>query len=252
MDNSGFVLEQDPDSGNLLLIQGNVVFTLVPKQIFQAKAGDEPGVNAGTDGKVEIVTADKLKLVALPALYSAPALKKGLGKIGVIAVSEMNDEGHIAIHPGLHKLFASNYYLGKPDAASLPALDGMPEDTLLHQDSPLLPPGNGMLIKLSFNNKHGEPYVQMIYPAAADVDALLVASNVVKFEPAGPGTVSFIAGGEWHTALLGYEVVTGGPKPWSNQVEFAPIGDANGDGLEDYEVTYPNGDKQKLFSVDGE
>ena len=251
LDNSGFTLEQDPDSGNLLLTQGDIALTLVPKQIFQAKAGEESGVHVGTDGKMEIVTADKLKLVALPALYSAPALLKGLGKINVTAVSEMNDEGHIAIHPGLHKHFAPNYYLGKPDAVSLPALDGLPEDTLLHQDSPLLPPGNGMLIKLSFDNKHGEPYVQMIYPAAADVDALLAASNA-EFEPDGPGTISFIAGGEWHTALLGYEVVTGGPKPWSNQVEFAPIGDANGDGLEDYEVTYPDGDKQKLFSVDGE
>ena len=61
LDNSGFALEQDPDSGNQFLTQGDVAFTLEPKQIFQAKAGDEHGVNVATDGMVEIVTADNLR-----------------------------------------------------------------------------------------------------------------------------------------------------------------------------------------------
>ncbi|RKZ46575.1 MAG: hypothetical protein DRR00_23875, partial [Candidatus Parabeggiatoa sp. nov. 3] len=52
--------------------------------------------------------------------------------------------------------------------------------------------------------------------------------------------------GENHQLQLDNQITPGTP-PADGQIQVTLGNDQNGDGLEDYQITYPNGDQQTLY-----
>jgi hypothetical protein len=57
------------------------------------------------------------------------------------------------------------------------------------------------------------------------------------------GTIHYTQNGETHHAQLADDIVKG-PPPADGLLTLTPIADANGDGIDDFKITYPNGNQQ--------
>ncbi|EDN68259.1 secreted protein [Beggiatoa sp. PS] len=60
------------------------------------------------------------------------------------------------------------------------------------------------------------------------------------------GTIHYTQNGENHHAQLADEIVKGPPPP-DGLLTLTSIADANGDGIDDLKITYPNGDQQVVY-----
>jgi len=60
------------------------------------------------------------------------------------------------------------------------------------------------------------------------------------------GHISAVLAGETHLSQLDSQITQGTP-PTDGQLRLTEIEDANGDGIKDFQITYPNGEQQTLF-----
>jgi hypothetical protein len=108
--------------------------------------------------------------------------------------------------------------------------------------------GSGsILAALVFIDSEGKRREQLILPAIAQSDALYSLAKEVSIDDFG--LVSFRLGGETYRGVVDY-VVTQGPETTTDTLQVESIPDANGDGIADVVLIYPNGDRQMLFVIE--
>jgi hypothetical protein len=107
--------------------------------------------------------------------------------------------------------------------------------------SPALP--NLGLVYYVFAEANGQRRQQILHPAPVDAQALRQWIPGLQFGPYG--TMSVTVGGKLYSGALDYWV--DGSSPGTGAMDVGGVGDANNDGVQDYALIYPNGERQILF-----
>lgn len=234
---AGFIIAQDPLSGDLEVAAGEMLLTLRPLTVRQAAADAVPGLQVDPDGRTRVVTGDGREVIAQPVVQDMEGFVRGVN--GAIQVT---DDGDLTVQVG------GAWFRARPSIFSSPAppeasegLALLPHDRLLGVEQ----------VSLIFPGEGG-PRRQLLPSAPLDRAALGAAVAVipgvdgVDFD--GEGGVSVRMAGQTLEAVFDYGFVQGTP-PVSGGVEFVVTDDVNGDGVDDLTVVYPNGARQLLYMV---
>jgi hypothetical protein len=256
-----WVLTQNPGTGYLELTVENLHYTVLPIQVHQilrqqvAKAMPQ-GLFINPDGKVTFITHTSREIVALPVVQDPPALQQELKRFGLKPMT-MQPNGNLTV-----PLANGAYYNARPDLFSIEMLDSIPVGLdsakaewlsnvvttfLVFEQSATAVTPNPLPAGPGSGTQRRK---QFMYPAAADPEALYALSQdsqtVLKLDGRvclymGTGTQK-----RSYQGLLDYLVTPGTP---SEEVKVLIIKDVNGDGLADYQIVYPNGDKQMMYRL---
>ena len=90
-----------------------------------------------------------------------------------------------------------------------------------------------------FSDDEGGLRQLILYPGVAQPNVLYSSAKAVRIEPFG--LISFKQGSKTYRGVVDYTAS-------ALQVESIP--DANGDGIEDVMLVYPNGEQQKMFVIE--
>ncbi len=231
--NAGLVLTQQANYGYLSVDIEQVRYAVLPLQVRQVinnHRSDDPEAAAGmtlaADGTVTWVTHTGREVVAYPVIQAPAALQDALRAWNLTA--DMQLDGIIKV-PTTEGAF----FMARPNLYSIPVSQEQPLG--LNVTSP---------ISLIFDDEAGIRRQQLIYPAPADTSVLADQSNVIGND----GRVSLQINNRTYQGMLDY-LATSGTRATIGQLEVIDAGDLNGDGLNDYQLIYPNGVKQLLFGM---
>ncbi|GAB6042629.1 Calx-beta domain-containing protein [Endothiovibrio diazotrophicus] len=255
-----FLFAQDTASGQLSSpVASDSLLVLHPVRVETPLSGEGPGLHLSDAGEVRIVTDDGLAVVCLPASGDLAALYDtvsdlGLAEVAVNAHGDLsiplnsgaaplvpNDQGELVIPPSWFLRYVARPALYAPLAESGTAR-GIAVAT-----HPTLHGFYQLIHRFTVENRLRE---QILYPALADWDAVVTAlSHVPGFQRIvqdSEGVLKITLGGTTLATIPDYLVDRYDPLD-SDQVQFAPHADLNGDGTADYLILYPNGDQQALY-----
>ncbi|MCU7835709.1 MAG: hypothetical protein KZQ83_10730 [gamma proteobacterium symbiont of Taylorina sp.] len=91
-------------------------------------------------------------------------------------------------------------------------------------------------------------YRQYLYSTPADWDSLKSTLSTV-FDSVSidiEGVITLVLGNQTYKALMDSAVISGF-KNTKNSLYFNTVGDKNNDGTKDFEVVFPDGDKQIIY-----
>ncbi|MDY6992210.1 MAG: beta-propeller fold lactonase family protein, partial [Pseudomonadota bacterium] len=229
-------------SGDLRLPAGDDVFILAPihvRQIAcQPPATECAGISLNPDGSVQFITAQHRLILAEPSIQDPPALQAALAALGLPEYTAHQDGNlTIPVSPQL-------YFKTRPDKVT--QLTSPFEPLGLEELPEAIAAGlNPFILRFDDNSVRRQHY---FYPAPAHRQELQRAlqgipqASSVKFQ--NNGTVSVKIGGRIYRGAFDYSVIPG-PASQVTQLLISP--DQNGDGHEDLQIIYANGDKQTLF-----
>ncbi len=239
---NGLPIQQVSSHGNLVIVQNTITYILRPVRVRHADKDKRPGVHVRARGVVSIVTEAGQEVETVPAMQNLADFIQGLSGIQLDGL-EMDEQGQMTAKPTHND--SGMYYVGMADLSAEEANDADPLG-LISEDSTFFPTGNQMLVTLVFKDEHGHKHRQRVYSRAAYPD-LLLSQTALGFEVYPNGTLSFTWNDEFYQGLLGYGVLSGSFVSASGRLEFYPTADMNADGIDDFEIVYPNGDRQPLY-----
>ncbi len=234
---------QEPRQGYLILQQGALRLSVQPRIAqfsTQSLADQQEALQLGlqqetllrlpqSDGKV-------LDLFAQPAVQGLCVLQKHFARLGYPRIQVSND-GNLRIQPSDA---ASTWLSLRPDWIATAIVQDSPDGLLL---SGSLFPNGYPSISLIFSDAEGQKRQQFFYTAPADLSALQDAVQNLAIQPFAPWRFSWQ--GNDYTGILHQSVQ---PGKGDGALHIKTIEDANGDGVSDYRVSYPNGDQQLFFN----
>jgi NDP-sugar pyrophosphorylase family protein len=224
---NNFIMDQSDKSGNLQLKVEGLTFEVAPVKVKRVKsntrAADE-SVRLGFGNTVYFKTDDGIEVEAHPVVQDLTTLETLLAAIEIPKI-EITKEGNIKV-PVTDKLWIS----GRAALASEPA------------EAEVGFTFKGDLVVLVFE-KDGQKRQQVLYPAPASNAAIELAEEASLTEE---GILSFKFGETAYKGKLDYAVEKG---ETTESYGVTEIADSNEDGLPDFLITYPKGDKQKLFAL---
>jgi len=234
--NNTWVLNQDAELSHFELTIEPLRFSVLPVSIKKVK--DSAGLTVQDAQRVRFVTNTGLEVLTQPALQAPSALLSALAAFDVSEFT-VQTNGNLQI-PAAEGIWFSV----RPDWLST-ELDAETETGLKIGESPY---GNGFILaSLVFTDNQGKYREQLIPPAIAQPDVLhSLAKNVnVKAD----GLVSFKLGRHTYYGIADY-VVAQSSETITDTLQVESIPDANGDGIADVVLIYPNSERQILFVVE--
>jgi hypothetical protein len=241
---NGLPVQQSQSTGNVTIIQNAITYIVRPIRVMQAAAGTKPGVHwKKSRGVLAIVTQDGQEVETVPAMQNLADFIQGLFGINLTNL-QVDEDGQMRAdpvnRPGL-------YYVGMADISTEEADEAVPLG-IVPEESIFFLAGNRMLRTLVFLDEQGHKRRQRVYPRPAYPE-LLLSQTALGFEVYQDGTLSFTWNGELYQGLLSYGVLSGSFVSASGGVEFYPTYDMNADGVADFEIVYPNGDRQVIYTI---
>jgi hypothetical protein len=222
-------MEQINTTGNLILEIGGLIFEVTPVKVKGAsKTGGTESVRLGFGNTVIFTTKDGLEIEAYPVVQSITTLKALLAALNITKFT-ITDDGNLKVPTLDDRLWIS----GRAALSSEPA--DVAEATGFKF--------KGDLVVLVFENSNGKKRQQVLYPAPASNAIIQQAGGASLSEE---GILSFKLGEKAYTGRLDYGIETGEA---TESYGVTDIEDINGDGAKDFLITYPQGDKQKLFAL---
>ncbi|EDN72543.1 hypothetical protein BGS_0138 [Beggiatoa sp. SS] len=182
-------------------------------------------------------TADKSS--STPGIENPAALQTALIEWGLVRF-EMGSDGNLSISGDPQFKIRPDLFSRITDASLALGLDW--------KTSPLLSGLNQLVFR--FQDKTGAHREQVFYPVAAHPEELQTAlqnqleSEAIDFHH--NGTLSVKIGTRTHTGVFDYTIT---PGTAGTETQLLPIPDKNGDGTEDIQITYRNGDQQILYRI---
>ncbi len=225
-------LTQHPTYGYLSVPVGDHLYTVLPlraRQVFHSSRRDDSttaGLTLDANGTVTFVTYMGREVIGTPVIQAPAALQEALHQWNLQA--EMQPDGNVKVPSA-----EGNYFMARPNLYS--TLTSSAEPLGLTLTSP---------VALVFEDDTGKRRNQVIYPAAANPAALRAAGGNTVLE--NDGRVTLAVGSRVYRGKLDY-LVTSGARGATDQVQVVVVPDVNGDGLEDYQIIYPEGRLQVMF-----
>jgi hypothetical protein len=237
----GVQMQQDSETGLLVLHLDNMAYPLLPlqlRQILPEQLRDNKphvGLHVSHTGEVVFVTHTGRYVYAVPMLYApqeflAEVTNLGLGTAGITANGQvqinLSELEYLQLRPSLLSSKTDMNYLGIAYVPSV-YVDGVHEMLFVYQ-------APDEVIR-----------EQKLYPAAVDDEALRTLAAQVEIYMDGRVEIFNASGQLEHSGQLGYNVLRG--TKGGGKMLIEAIGDVNADGKTDYHLTYPNGDRQVLY-----
>jgi hypothetical protein len=228
------VLTQHPRYGYLMVNVNQVRYAVLPlrlRQIINTQRSEEQtpsGMTLSPEGTVTFVTHTGREVTAYPVIQNPDALQEALRNWGLTV--DMQADGNLKV-PTTN----GTYYIARPSIYSTPVSKDVPVGLTV------TPP-----VSLIFDDDTETRRQQLIYPAAANSDALREADNNTVL--GNDGRLTLRVGNRFYQGMLDY-LVTSGTRTSDGQLQVLDLGDVNEDGLTDYQIIYPNGVKQMMFGM---
>ena len=256
--NSGGATVTQLSSGQITFSGDGYMAVSLPVAIVQAETGQAPGVYYGDNGDILLITADGLGIRAyarhadsasLQSLLSHMSLQITFTPLGQMLVAS-SGAGSDALQNGRQAMALqteSGYFSARPDVMAIPAHRGNGVGLLSY---PV--PGLGTVEHLSslFVTSDGILMQQDLVPAPVDWLALKTAIlnlpgvTVVSIDTRG--IIQVNVDGISLRGVMDYAVARGGQAITGN-IALVMAGYLSGNGMDDYRVTFGNGDKQVLY-----
>ncbi len=238
-------ITQNAENGNVELRQGDVVIQVTPVGMEQAALDAPAGIVIDPDGMVHATTAQGQLVHFHAAVQDMDAFAASLDENGNLQNLEVDDDGQLRAY--YHNLPGA-YHVGRADFTSTVLMDSSIPNGI-HSANKIYPSLGGVGVVLVFT-ENGVKRWQWIWPSPADREALttLAENNsslgaiTLHYNGAGnpAGTISFVLNGQKHLATFDYLVRTGmPPSSGATEINFMDNGQ--------YEIIYPNGDRQSLI-----
>ncbi|RKZ73170.1 MAG: hypothetical protein DRR19_31265 [Candidatus Parabeggiatoa sp. nov. 1] len=233
--NNTWVLNQDAELSHFELTIEPLRFSVLPVSIKKVK--DSAGLTVQDAQRVRFVTNTGLEVLTQPALQAPSALLSALAAFDVSEFTvQANGNLQIPAAEGI-------WFSVRPDWLST-ELDAETETGLKIGESPY---ENGFILaSLVFTDNQGKYRKQLIPPAIAQPDMLHSLAKNVSLKT--DGLVSFKLDKTYH-GMVDY-AVTQGEEAMTDTLQVESIPDANGDGIADVVLIYPNSERQILFVVE--
>jgi len=232
---------QDLTTGELTIVTPASLSVLLPVKVFQADAGQAPGTYVSEDGDILFVTHSGRAVLAHPVVADFPFLLETASDKKVLV--EFDEQANILMFP----FVGDHYYVSRPFSA-IAAPPGAQEGLAA---LPLDGLANVIEYSLMFREGEDKLMQQPLVPRPADwpgLKAILLAMpSIEDVRIDAHGIISVISAGSVLRGRVSYQVDVGGTPSTSGQIKLQAANDRNGDGVEDYLITYPNGDRQVLF-----
>jgi hypothetical protein len=235
--NLGWGMTQDPITGVLNLVRGDLHFAALPLQVRQVlteEMVDELplGITFPTSGEVIFHTHTGRKISAYPITQAPLTFQAQLRQLGLNAVNLLAN-GNIEV-----PLADGSYFVARADLVA----KRVPTDMPIGLNYTTRP------ISLVFADQLGNHWQQMIYPAAAYPEVLDKLADSPSTTPlTHTGQIKIHHEGYWYEGTLDY-LVTPNQQPRANDLQLIHTDDLNGDGCNDSWIYYPTGEKQALLS----
>jgi CSLREA domain-containing protein len=226
-------LTQQATTGYLELDLGETYFAVMPlrvQQILRKQQVDYTplGMTLMPDGQVIFVTHTGREIIAYPVVHAVAELQTALRALGLNEVV-MQTDGCLNI-----PLSDTAYFSVRPSLFS----------TNVSATTPMGFYTEAAVVSLVFDDQ-GIRRQQAFYPASADAKALTESGAVLKEN----GFISWQHNGRLYEGYLDYLVTSAGNTITTDKVQLLELQDENVDGLLDYLLIYPDGDKQLMFGA---
>lgn len=230
----------------------------LPVAIVQAQTGQAPGVYYGDNGDILLITEDGLGIRAYARHVDSASLQNMLSDMslqitftpsGQMLVSSTGpgddspEDGRMVMALQADE----TYFSARPDVLAIPAHRG---DTTGLLEYPVVGLGTVQHLSSLFLDDNGIVMQQDLVPAPVDWLALKSTLRGLPGVTAASidtrGTIQVTVEGTTLHGVMDY-AVTRGAQGESAVLTLDVVGDLTGNGMDDYRVTYDNGDQQLLF-----
>lgn len=225
-----WALTQDEESGYVELTVDAVRFAVLPISVTETTELADLVLHDAQN--LSFITHSGFDVFAQPALQVPGALQSGLADLGLPELI-IQDNGNLSI-PSEDGIWFS----ARPDWLAI-EVESDTETGLFLGESPVV---SGYFSASLVFEHEGIRREQLLYSAIAYPDALEDSIT----EPFG--MVTLIVDGKTYRGVVDYTVTPSDSTSDTLQVE--PIPDANGDGIDDAVLIYPQGDQQVMFVVE--
>ncbi len=271
---SRLLLKQNPENGMLMVDIKPFHYTALPTEVRQVwgqqTVANQPlqpmGLTVIPTGELIFVTHTGREVKAVPVVQDALALRKALSVFGLNEMI-MQPNGNLKVPAG-----NGSYYMARPNLFSETIESWVPlglngTDSLwIDNIADLFLVFTATDISTTQSNGNSNPFdlsgdsavqtsvvrQQFMYPAAACPEVLydLAATSNSKTTLHNDGRIlAYIGRGvdnKAYEGLFDYLVTPGQPSP-TGGLQVHQMDDVNGDGLNDYRITCPNGDSQVVY-----
>jgi hypothetical protein len=227
-----WILSQDSDSGCLELTVEPVRACILPVSLKKAIA------NAGfsvEDDIIHFLTGSGLDVQTQPALQAPSMLQKLLSDIALPELI-VQANGNLRVSDGSGELWfsaRSNWWALELDANA--------ETGLSFVKSPY----GYIVAMMTFSDKEGKKWGQLLFPAVAYPEVLKAFAESVSLMPYG--FVDFTFNDQRYCGVINY-AVDQSTAPRTDTLQIESISDVSGDGIEDIKLIYPSGEEQLMYS----
>ncbi len=255
---------QDDSNGEIRVTMSDTRHSVLPVKVSKAATDEEEGVYINSDGDVVLVTGSRRVVVNHPVLDSNPAFRDALAAMGLgldfdartnLIVSELDVvSGKAAGDAGQWAMLSTAvtspaiYYAGRPDISAVPAHRSNVPGLHSHAVPGL---ANVEALSLVFTGEDGTLLEQDIVPVPAHWPVLkqslqrLPGASDVRIDTLG--VISLRLDGQLVQGRMEYLVEPSSDGSGTGLVAFDTAGDVNHDGIDDFQLRYPNGDRQLLY-----
>ncbi len=241
--NSDLSSYQDAQQGYLVLEQGPLrlsVQPIVARFSNQALNDLNNALQLGTQQEtlLRLPQSDGtvLDVFAQPAVQDICALQQQLASLGYAQIQVQND-GNLRI---ISREKDAPWLSLRPDWMGTQIAPDMPEGVMF---SGTLFDNGYPSIALTFTDEQGQKRRQFFYTAPADLEA--IQSAVQDLSIPSFAAWSFTWQGQAYQGVWHQQVRSGEA---GGEFKIQVAADINGDGVEDYRVSYPNGEQQFFFA----
>ncbi len=237
-------------SGEVVVVTEDSQSAVLPVSISRADPDMAEGTYINDDGDVVLVTGNLRVVIAYPALVDQSAFTTALETMGLQLAYDSRANLMVSLggqNSNPMALSVSSYYSGRPAVVALPAQRGT-QPGLAEYPIPGLGAATGL--SLIFENESGRLMEQELVPVPADWptlrDTIATMPGISHVAIGTDGVIIAVLNGAIIRGRVGFMVLRGADHP-RDSLLLTPTSDISGNGIADYEITYPNGDRQMLF-----
>ncbi len=228
----GIQLTQHPKTGMLYVDVQNIRYAVLPvavRQILRKQVRSEAnpmGMKIFANDDIIFTTHSGREIMAYPIIQAPEVFEKSIINLGLGTVTI--NQGNIKVQET-----ANSYFVARPALfAEIEINNELAEG--IHADV-------SGLVKFIFRDEIDQLRHQWLYPAPTNPTALMTLSGM---QLTADGQVK---SDDYH-GVLSYYVSK--QHEGTNQVQILEVADLNDDGLNDFEIIYPNGDTQVMFQIE--
>jgi uncharacterized repeat protein (TIGR01451 family) len=239
---NNLIMNQETECGSLQLTIDPFRAAVQPLSI--KSTSDPAALEVLDQQRVRFTTDTGLTVLTHPAVQAPQTLQTSLAKMGMSNVIWKNN-GNLSISASDENEI---WFSTRPDLLSI---ELNKEQELAHEIG-LFPMDSHQIsgafttYYLVFIDKNGKHRQQYFYSVPAIPEILYSTAQQVIIE--SDGLVSFKLDNQSYRGVIDY-LVTKGTPPDTGILQIEAIADMNGDGIEDWMLIYPDGERQMLFQV---